>query len=107
MLPEDKYQLMMDTLNAFESPDEIADFLRMNGVKGEVQDGEACVITNWFLTETDALACSTTERMVTVMDENYNDWVYDTSDTVNQFIVAFDDWAYPELIVDDPSDFDY
>lgn len=100
-----KYADMMATLNSFDGPEAVADFLSSKGIKGEVQDGEACVISNWFLTETEARGCSTTEVKITILDENSLDWEFETSDSVHQFIVLFDHWAYPHLIIENDGEY--
>jgi hypothetical protein len=97
-------QVMMDMLNSFESPDAIADFLTKRGIKGELQDRDYCVLSNWFLNETDATGCSTTETNISV--EEMDGWDYRTHEMVpnavtTEFIQKFDAGVYPQLICED------
>ncbi len=89
---------MMDKLNAFESPEAIAGFFKQKGIRGDQNDGESCVITNWFLTETDAVGCSTTESTITIDDGHFNQYQMTPTDVVAEFITEFDNGAWPELV---------
>lgn len=96
---------LFNVLNSFETSGEIAAFLIEKGVKGDVQDGESCVLTNWFLTETDAIGCTTTEENIMVEDQNFITWKLMIAETpISEFITEFDDWQYPELIWSDEYD---
>lgn len=93
-----KFEEMMGKLNSFEEPDGIAAFLMEAGVQGDMQDAESCVITNWFLMNTNAVECTTTEEKITVGDELYHTWEFVPNDIVTRFIKQFDDYEYPELV---------
>lgn len=90
-------QDMIDKLNSFESPDAIADFFSEVGVKGDRADTESCVITNWFLSETNATGCSTSCALI-IVDEEFTSWTMVPNEAVSEFIESFDDGYYPELV---------
>ncbi len=92
---------VMDKLNSFETSDDVAQFLMEKGAKGNVQDSDSCVISNWILTETEALGCTTTEtsiRIEVAEEGYYNTWEFIPTEPVEEFITKFDDWQYPSLI---------
>jgi hypothetical protein len=89
---------VVNHLNSFETEDLIAEFLRSKGAKGEMQDGESCVITNYILGETDAIGCSTTEAEIIVEDDNYDAHSFATTGAVHSFIKLFDQGYYPDLV---------
>ncbi len=95
--------MLFDKLNAFESSDAIATFLKAQGIKGDIQDGDSCPISNWILTETEAWACTTTENCISVEDFGI-DYSMTPNDVVVEFICKFDNHEYPFLISDDYSD---
>lgn len=97
-----KIGMMIEQLNSFGSPSAIAEFLTENGIKGDLQDGDSCVISNWFLTETDAVGCSTTEEKIIIEGEYWHYWEMVPNPITVEFIRNFDDYQYPELVIDYP-----
>lgn len=89
---------VVNHLNSLETEDLIAEFLLSKGAKGDLQDGESCVITNYILGETDAIGCTTTETEIIVEDDNYYPHSFETTGPVHNFIKMFDSGYYPDLI---------
>lgn len=97
-------------LNNLESPDIIAEFLTKMGVTGAVNDGETCVISNWLMTSTDNYDITTTPDEIIVCSDYYAQKdveVFPLESTVTEFIKAFDEGKYPQLISDNFDDFGY
>jgi hypothetical protein len=97
----EKIDKAIKEINALETPDLIHDFLVEKGITGERQDAESCVITNYILTETDAIGCSTTADEIIVDDDDYEPWSFGTSEAMSTFIEAFDSGWYPDLVTTD------
>ena len=95
---------LVDTLNRFETPDAIAEFLRGFEVKGDVEDSESCIISNWIMQNVDCAGVSTSDE---IHIYGYN-WLedgsadYEISNCVKQFIELFDRGFYPDLIIEYP-----
>lgn len=90
-------QEMINQLDSFETVDDIANFFREKEIKGRVQFGESCVISNWFLSEPIVRDCFTTESKITI-ESSFNTWEMEPNNTVASFIDNFDNWKYPELV---------
>lgn len=93
-----QFDTVLNHLFSLETPDSIAEFLESKGARGEMQDGESCVITNYILGETDAIGCSTTEAEIIVEDDYYNAHSFGTTPAVSEFIHLFDQGYYPQLV---------
>lgn len=98
---------LVDTLNRFETPDAIADYLRGFGIKGDVEDSESCVISNWIMQNVDCAGVSTSDEIHVY---GY-DWVdqgsadYEISTCVKMFIDLFDRGFYPDLVIEYDDDY--
>ena len=96
----------MDSYEAFSKldgleADDIARFLKDQGIVGVKGDPAACVISRYMVTMTGAQACVASPLTITVWEgPEYFDVVFASpaSPAVAEFIRRFDDGAYPELV---------
>lgn len=93
----------VNILNDFKDVDALAAFLREAGIKGEKQDAESCVLTNWILNNVDCFGASTSDEFY--IDAGDSDGTYPISDCCQKFIQMFDDGFYPELEEEFPEDY--
>lgn len=103
-------EVLVDKLNSFQSPQEIADFFKGIGIKGNPGETRSCVISNWIMQESEE-EFVTTSTAIKVWNGYYEDddnlkAKYYTSESVCNFITRFDNQHYPEL-VEDPYEIPY
>lgn len=115
MIPDSKTEVKMETdfgidvgvlvdkLNSFETPLEIADFLRSQDVQGGKADATSCVISNWIIRESGARRVSTSSDIKvwefgTRASTEDVEKIHKVSAVVTDFITMFDGGEYPDLV---------
>jgi hypothetical protein len=101
-------QSAMEVLNAFDSPLGIAEFFRLQGVKGYIGDPNSCPISTW-LREKTGLVEIYTEDDVSVPTFGYGHPDYDNEDfdhyplseAAKEFVYNFDEGDYPILVAEE------
>lgn len=96
-------------LNRFQDPEQIRIFLQQEGVTGETQDSESCVITNWIYSNCAVDSVSTDPTEIRIYHGNRTqdaDVVIPVTECVKRFIDNFDNGYYPELVTQYEDDYD-
>lgn len=91
--------VLADKLNCFETPLEIADFLRSQDIQGKIGDATSCVISNWVLRESGANHVTVAHAIKTWESSSSEEFLasHKVSAAVMDFIELFDGNNYQDL----------
>ncbi len=93
-------ELAIKHLESFSTPGEVAEFMRLEGVKGYRVHSAYCVISN-FLSAASGSSVSTVSGNSNIYSESSGlvETLYH-SEAVSSFISFFDQGYYPELVAE-------
>lgn len=87
-------QVAFDKLNGFQTPKELADYFKSEGIKGTKAGHEVCPIANW-MTKTTGMRTSVAAYVI-VLDVR-SDFCETSPSLLVDFMSEFDRGDYPEL----------
>jgi hypothetical protein len=95
--------VLVDKLNSMETPKEIAEFLMSQGIKGQKSSARQCPISTWISRESGRVASTVLGAVfeLEIGNPSHMKDRFDLSETVDEFIMAFDKRQYPSLISDE------
>lgn len=94
------FQVSYDKLCNFETADEIRAYFNSIGVKGLTCNSSKCPIASFISEQSDEQVLVEPHHIVRASGSEWKTMV-PTTEAMQDFICAFDDWCYPELIHED------
>lgn len=94
--------VVMEKLQGFQTPDELADYLHSYGVVAEPRNAKTCAISQFIKTETGQSVVTSMASVCLFKDEEMTEMLesYSHTGALEDFVEMFDKGYYPNLVVD-------
>lgn len=95
--------VVMDKLQSFETPDELADYFRGYGIVAEPRNARTCAISQFVKIETGQSVTTSMASVCLFADEEQTELLesYEHTGAMEDFVEMFDKGYYPDLVVQD------